>query len=94
MVVWEGGAQKGGHGGGTLVACGPPCPLRSSLPPALRCRCSCINYPKLHQILSEIQSSATKGTYSEAWRQRGTRNKVLVGLHPAYASSIYLKLGY
>ncbi len=27
MVVWEGGAQKGGHGGGTLVARGHPCPL-------------------------------------------------------------------
>ncbi len=27
MVVWEGGAQKGGHGGGTLVDSGHPCPL-------------------------------------------------------------------
>ena len=27
MVVWEGEAQKGGFGGGTLVTRGPPCPL-------------------------------------------------------------------
>jgi len=27
MVVWEGEAQKGGFGGGTLVTRGRPCPL-------------------------------------------------------------------
>jgi len=27
MVVWEGGTQKGGFGGGTLVARRPPCLL-------------------------------------------------------------------
>jgi len=27
LVVWEGEAQKGGHGAGTLVTRGHPCPL-------------------------------------------------------------------
>jgi hypothetical protein len=36
MVVWEGGAQKGGHGGGTLAPAAPsmaPPPLATASPP-------------------------------------------------------------